>query len=213
MKHTPITKEKTTLRGGMEQTIYVAIDFEAVNKKGLWWACGIVVCETPSQKVLFSHMHVCKREKEDFDDTTMKFWKNHPGAFNLLKNFPRTRPPAVCEAQICTQLTTLFATYPKVFFLSDNPQFDIAILDSMLQRHDLPTIAHRCENMYMHTICTRSFFIGAKMARRGHVSRMYYPQGSELQRLLVSGFDHTPIKDAARIISQHLAVLKSLSMA
>jgi len=195
--------------------IYTSVDFEAVNAKGDWWACGIVVAEYPSRRVLFSETYTCPRSRGEFDPVTLNFWQEHPNAFRFLRHLETKTSVVDAEILFCSELMRLIHRFPKFFLLSDNPQFDIALLDQILLRGKLPKIAQRCPDKYLHTTCTRSFQQAVRLMRSDHTAAplshldLEARQKSALHEL-ARGTKHTPVCDAANILLSHFQILDFL---
>lgn len=189
--------------------IYATVDFEAINTIGEWWACGVVLAEYPSRKVLFAKTYVCRRPLQKFDPVTLKFWNENPSAFHFLRDYPQATSVQDAENNLCKDFRELVKKFPKFFFVSDNPQFDVALLDQILLRGSLPTVAHRCPPKYLHTTCTRSFHQAMRIMNRG-VCYLKPRGASELLRL-TRACKHTPLCDAATILLHHFEVLEAAS--
>jgi hypothetical protein len=196
--------------GWCKGQLYITVDFECVNQHGGWCAFGILVARYPCGEVLHSSEVFCHRSSTEYDLETTKFWKQHTDAFQYIKEgWVPQRSEVESEKLLIKHVQGVFLDYGDAYFVSDNPQFDIRLLDNILQKHGHPTVAKRIEGRYLPTLCTRSFKLG--VFALNHRSNTHKPKMGARSVDAKLGPFHTPIADCMRIISQHFALKDLIS--
>ncbi len=186
-------------------SVYMSIDFETINQTGDWWAYGCMVANYPAGEILLSMESYCQRNEEDFDAPTLSFWKNNEVAFHRLQQLSLACEEEREEMKLCQFIQKVLNAYPEVQVLSDNPQFDLRLLDNILLKHNFPVIGLRRQS-YQPSICTLSYKNGVK-------SILGRKRFDDIQCLTTrsvnqfSGVPHCPLFDCAVIISNHFNVV------
>lgn len=185
----------------------MTVDFEAVNKKGTWFAYAIMVAEYPSGKLIDIKYSGCERDNKDYDEITHMFWNKHQKAHEQLINTGKGKIAEIEELLLCEYISEIVKKYPKIYVISDNPQYDIRLLDNMLQLYNFPPISVRGNKMYFQCICTWSFKMGiiALFGKNTIIDDMDTTTDRQVDAYF--GPRHTPKADCARIISQHFKVM------
>ena len=187
--------------------LFLTLDFESCNRKGDWWACGLVLASYPEFNVMEKFQVVCQRPRASFDKPTWDFWQQHPAAY---KNLTALGVESVtsCERQIVEFTAKLIHRYPRFTVISDNPQFDLRLFDNILISHGGLPLAHRCPGKYLFTVCTHTYL---KLLRQMYFisSSHYIPHAykSELYILLQNHVLHTPLHDCAQALLKYLSTL------
>jgi hypothetical protein len=92
-------------------------------------------------------------------------------------------------------------------FVSDNPQLDIRILDSILETHDEFPISIRVlpnkKQLYYPTLCTWTFRLATSRIVGNHLPPRKPYRGVDF----LKGTRHTPLVDCAKILSNHFKIL------
>lgn len=208
------TKERKKKQFFFKMSVYATIDFESVDTSGKWWCYGIMVAEYPSGNIVCSHHGKCPRTIDEFDDPTRQFWDQHPSSFDIISKYPSTDTVTVAEQQLCRKVYSILLKYPHVRLVSDNPGFDIRILDNIMVKYGYKPTSHRANGGYLQCTCTWSYQLP--------IMRMYKIQACELDEYMHAiglgyalersvttyfGPKHTPRADCARILSQHFKML------
>ena len=198
--------------------IYITIDFECVNTRGSWLCYSVLASSYPAGNVVYQCDGACVRSPDEYDDRTAAFWEKHPVAKKAIDNMSAL-PVKAAEALLCDRIVALLKRFPDAYFVSDNPQYDIRIVDNILTTRGFGKISDRRQNTYRQTICTWSFQLSVLsvynyrlsdlpllLAQSGHASP---PRA--IKRLAV-GVHHCPNADCARILANHFMVLDWLAM-
>lgn len=186
----------------MSTEVYLTFDFEAVNRNGLWWACGIVLAEYPTRKVLDHRLFIVDRRVRDFDKHTMSFWSKNVAAFMFLRNHSTAVSEQKAEIELIDYLNSVWKKYVRVKIISDNPQFDVRLMDNILIKNGQPVLALRVPNKYLYVTCTRSF-------RQGCTKNNIIIQGKTLH-IINHVLQHVPVNDSCHILSRHFDILDSI---
>lgn len=184
----------------MIEGTFVSIDFECFNPN-VWQSMAIVVYDKYGIKESFtSH---CEREVPSTKKTGM-FWDKHRDAFdhNLITGKGRNVKDE--EFRICTFIRRMKRVYTRCYLVSDNPEFDIGLLNDILIRNGQTIISHRRHNLYLQTICTWTSKLVLKML------------GIRQQKLDIieycgQGIPHTPLHDCKRILNDYLCTLRTIN--
>lgn len=191
--------------------IYLTVDFECINTKGTWIAYGAVLAMYPSGKIISSIAASCLRHKSEYDTPTMQFWKKHPRAHRaILSNVDAKTSIHDLELELCTYVRSILDTYPCTYVVSDNPQFDIRLLDNMLCMHNMPTVSCRTNNRYLPTLCTWSYRQGMHALRFDKHNTRFGVQVRESEATTIIGTQdiaHTPLFDCVQILYSHFRML------
>ena len=179
--------------------LFVTLDFECFEPQE-WQSMAIMVSRGPH--VVDVLRASCDRA-EPTHTQTRAFWSRHPKAFQHNLGEGKGRDRVSEEQRICQYVTSLRARYPRFYLLSDNPEFDIALLNSILRRASLPPISSRSDGLYLQTICTWSSrlvlrMLGVPVPRENRVA----PAATRLA--------HTPEFDCRRILNDYLCTLDAI---
>lgn len=189
------------------QRNYMTVDFESVNQQGKWLCYGIVVSEYPSGRVLESHVGKCEREYREYDAKTLEFWTcANPLAFQVINSYP-SKPVNVAELDLCSTIRRILRDYPRIFVVSDNPQYDIRILDNILVNNGYPVVSNRLNGIYLQSICTWTFLTAAMQIYNVTRKQILSPRSDREVDHKHHGVHHTPITDCSRILAHHFTVL------
>lgn len=190
--------------------VFMTIDFESVNQNGKWFAYAIMIASYPSGEILDTKESICHRSVEDYDDVTRDFWEKHPEAYEQLMWKSSNNTPEQQEIELCKYVSNILLKYPHIYIISDNPQYDIRLLDNILERHSFSPVALRSNNLYLQCICTWSFKMGV-ISILGKPHKHFFtkkPNISKNRRVDdYFGPKHMPIADCAYILSQHFGVM------
>lgn len=140
----------------LQSAIFVTLDFESWSP-GTWWTLGFLVMEYASGKIVNMEDFACDRSDMHMPNTTREFWNMHTDAYTLNIKAGHGRDVTEEELRICIFVTTLKATMPNFYLVSDSPANDIVLLDNILLRHGHTPISHRSHNVFHQPICTWSY--------------------------------------------------------
>lgn len=193
------------------ERVYLAIDFESIDTHGTWLSYAMVVAEYPSGKVLEERVSGCKRKLANYHPKTKIFWlKNEDAHGHILTQYGHLDPISE-ETLLCQFLQSICMKYQDLHVVSDNPQFDIRILDNILRKNKKEPISSR-SNSYFPTTCAWSYK-QAVMSVLGRSAFKRTKKGGNRevdQNILLR---HCPLSDCMRILSNHFHVLDVIESA
>ena len=198
-----------TLLNKQNQKVFLCMDFETTNRQDNWYCVCMLVATYPSGKILHSFEKYCTVTKEDFDQETLIFWNQHEEAYKSNDKHRNAMSQSDVEKEICKFISDIRSKYLGFYVVSDNPTFDICILNQILQRYKYDKIMFR-EDGYFQPIDTWSYRLGIcnllqiSARRIQKVSRNLYQIQREIEN--IGGLHHTPKADCARMLSEHFRV-------
>ena len=117
------------------ERIYMAVDFETIDTH-IWWSAAFLICKYPSGNIVEEHLFFTDRKNHLIQSAEIAcFWDKNPYPFEHNQYFGNNRDPVIEEKKICTFIENLKKRMPYFFLVSDNPTFDIHILDDILTRN------------------------------------------------------------------------------
>ena len=197
--------------------VYVTIDFEAVNQKGVWLCYCIMVSEYPRGKVIEFHQGRCDRSDDEYDEITKQFWENHSDAYHIIKSQYQCLPINDANKLLCSRISDIVSKYERAYFVSDNPQFDLKILDNILTSNGYDPVSRRSENLYLQCVCTWSFQLSI-LSLLGFspidIDKFLIRKGLISSREIDNYFGprHTPRSDCAKILCNHFKILDIIDL-
>ena len=191
--------------------VYLTIDFESTDKKGTWFSYAVILAEYPSGKILSMRQSGCNRPKTDYDEKTLKFWNKNLKAHNQMTATYKTNKVEHEELCLCKYISQILAEYPTVYLISDNPQYDIKLVDNILAKYDFDPISMRNDKLYFQCICTWSYRLGVKAIlnqKRIDINALESNLPDVYRELnAYFGPRHTPQADCARILRDHFRLM------
>lgn len=188
----------------MNSQLFVCVDFKCANRKGAWLCYCIMVSEYPTGTILYSTVGYCHRHAGVYDESTMAFWNKHRRSYDLIVSEYADNVQDA-ELLLCQYIGHIVREFPNARVISDNPQYDIRILDNVLTSHGWEPVSCR-GGSYSQCVCTVSFE-RAVLAMYKHTP----PTTGTLKynRDLYRDFGprHTPKADCARILARHFDML------
>lgn len=181
--------------------VIVAVDFESVSRNS-WWRASVVVVSYPQAKILGTYDAVCQRYLEEFDETHIKFWALHPEAYRY-NSIAAAGRQLEEEAGLCRFVRDMLDRYPGADIVSDNPQYDIFILEQMMLNHGWPSTGLRRTGIYRPYVCvstSRSILnsLAISVVPRSELAEVFY------------GPRHTPYADAMATVSDYFAIMDAI---
>ena len=181
---------------------FLVFDFECFEP-GTWQSVGIVLFEYDGRTAsVVEQLHTaCSRS---MSPRPSQFWTKHPVAYAVNCAQGLNKVAAVEEVQICQFIARVKQQYPAFFLVSDAPEHDIALINTILTTHGYDTMSHRSATVYFQTICTWS------MKRVLDLLGIILVVEDRLG--LVSGFQvpHTPLYDCYRLFNVYLCILQAI---
>jgi len=122
----------------------MVVDFEASDQHGRYiMSCAVAVFEFPSGKCLRSLEVRRTYERFHFDSRTKAFWDGNSKALAYMLS---AVPDPMFSAKLATFVDQAHRDFPNVQILSDNPAFDISLINTILQSQ----MQARVEFRYTH---------------------------------------------------------------
>jgi hypothetical protein len=201
-------------RPGDLRQVYVAIDFETIDIN-VWWTFGLVISTFPNGNIIQKFQVGCNRLSHVcVDKDIAAFWKRNVQAFDSNKLIGGKNTVEEAELSIVHFIKEIKEKY-DFFLISDNPTFDVKILDDILIRNDEQAICFR-KNDYFQAICTWSYrlatmqLMGFKSSELNRIHASLKHPSRQLDNFLHNDDDeksecsrHTPIHDACLITLQY----------
>lgn len=193
---------------------FLTIDFESVTQTSKWFAYALMLVEYPSGKIVQCKEGGCKRVLSEYDVESKIFWNKHKNAHDyLLKKHENVSDDIeIEEFNLCSCIRQIIQDFPNVYIVSDNPQYDIRLLDNMLEKYNFPPISVRGPDIYYQCICTWSFQLATLALldlKREDINNYLHNNKLLKQRQIDSyfGLRHTPTADCARILNEHFQLM------
>lgn len=186
-------------------TIYLVIDFECFQPN-IWQSIGIVLYDRPNDRSrgkVIRYLHLsCDREHTPMTPSTKRFWQKHEEAFMYNYNHGKGKCPLEQEKRICEFISEVKRTYPNFYLISDAPEYDVGIMNSILLRHGYDTMSHRNKTTYFQSICTWSTKKTLDLLAIPIIERRIVKHND--------GLMHTPISDCLHILNQYFCILETI---
>ena len=142
--------------------VYVSIDCEKLNSD-CWWALAMLVVEYQTGVILgyIDCYASCETDTIVRHPGREDFWNRHKMAlaYNHAKSEGHDRKEEECL--LVDFVARLRASFPDFYLVSDNPVFDVGVLNMILSAHNVPPVGYRNKsNPFRQSICTWSFRLG-----------------------------------------------------
>lgn len=194
--------------------VYIAIDFEAIDVDK-WWTFSVVVTNFPEGQIIEQFtIGVDRSEFKIKDDSIREFWLKHSDAFAVNTKIAGERSEEVAEKELVKYILELKKKYHNFFLISDNPAFDVRMLDNILSKHGEMSMSLRhgdyfqCIDVWsyrlcaMQLLCFRSHELsrihGTLQRPVRHITRFVQEESG--------GLRHTPTYDASMLTMQYFQV-------
>jgi hypothetical protein len=182
---------------------FLVMDFECLHP-GVWQSVGIVLFQQQGRHfVLIDQFQTaCARPPSP---RTRQFWTQHPVAYAVNRAQGLHKSAAIEEVQICQFITRIKQQYPSFFLVSDAPEHDVALMNTILTTHGYDTMSHRSDTVYFQTLCTWSMkrvldLLGLDVVVEDRL-RLESP-------VLVP---HTPLYDCYRLFNVYVCLMHTIA--
>jgi hypothetical protein len=176
--------------------VFLSIDFEACDGYGKWIAFAVGVFEYYTGTVLHKMIRYIRRPPEEYDTQRQVFWSNNRQAHQWILQHAVDTPANKVEDELCRFVRNMWVLYPRLRVVSDNPSFDIRILDNMLAEREMPLCNMSSRGEWSHVICSYSVQRSLQCA--------IYPR---VKDTFTSHMAHTPWFDVCQKMNQFFCVL------
>lgn len=207
----------------MKETYYLSLDFEKIGEDVSSWDTFALVLVRISDMQVVSFMQVGNPESNvDVSATETiqykPFWQDKKEAvlFNLLlikKSKENYISLNEVEKKIVWLVRWIKENYKNFWTISDNPAFDIRLLDNILHKHHESSISIRSDGSFFQPICTWSFkrslgLVGKRPAKNSlkNISTVVSKMKSVHFQLSIGTYlRHTPLFDSVfQLVDFHL---------
>lgn len=209
-------------------TVYIYIDFECVRVRQ-WSAFGAVVVDDMG-KLLETFEVGCDRTVDDDKKTTEmhadsvesneQFWRKHRQAKAYCNALGAGKTVENGERHIVEYFVGLESRYKPYWLLSDNPSYDVALLDDILLRNGHPAVCNRHGSYYqaLDTWSYRLLYLSLNKCRSRDIPMQFAAldktnvvyDDTTLKTWLLDhpeGGRHSPLYDAVVGADAHLMLL------
>jgi len=156
-----------------EQT-FVAIDVENFDI-GAWFSMAFVISRYPSGSIVaMEEIFVDRSEQVIHNGSVADFWLKNSDAFDYNMRRGIGVSEAVAEQRVCNYIEELRRKTPHFFCISDNPSFDIAILDNILTKHGFAPLSDRGGDLYAQVLDTWSYRLSLARIFNTKSARLFY---------------------------------------
>lgn len=122
-----------------QQQVVLCVDIEAFQNLK-WSTIGIIVAEYPSGNVLDTFETGCMRQSNTVSADKKAFWDKYPEAYSYNVQLCKNKKVYEEEKRISVFVSKWLKRSPTLYIISDNPAFDVGILQSIYQNN-----AQRCQ--------------------------------------------------------------------
>ena len=188
----------------MGQRTFLVIDFECF-RPGEWQSVGAVLVRRGRVVEVFHA--ACHRADPAAETSVGAFWASHAEAWRYNRAAGLNRGPHSEEIRICEFIQNTKARYPNFHLVSDCPEYDIGIMNTILTRHWYAVMSHRNDRTYFQTVCTWS--------SRRVLQQLGIPIQANLSIECPRAYPalkHTPVFDCIRTINEYLSILHTLRL-
>ena len=194
----------------MHRRHYVVIDFECIRPNE-WQSVGIIVYEQRgcSGRIIRQISCACDRGTDMLDTSTSlsEFWRQNQDALEYNRKMGHGISVLDAEVRICKFVEKIKRDFPHFYLVSDNPEYDIGIMNQILIRHGLSVMSQRTSTIYHQSICTWS----TRRALEQAGIRCPWHDHVGIKNAMAHGqMPHTPVFDCMRILNGYLNALSSI---
>jgi hypothetical protein len=174
-----------------------------------WTAIGLIVAEYPSGKVLDFMETACSRHEERVSTPKKRFWSRNRRAKLHIQRLGCARSVEAEEQKVCDFVWRWLEARPTLFLISDNPIFDIKILqDITMRQRPCRDILIRNGN-YFQPVCTWSMKLAVQMIKADARNTSSKPYDSRVW-VPHCGIPHTPLYDCVHIMNMYFGILDEI---
>lgn len=192
--------------------MYLCVDFESCDGNGTWIAGAAGVFQegshgTPSRLVEAAEFYM-HRPLSQYDDKRRQFWleMNASAHAYIEHRAGGDHTDDVVQAKeraFCVFLRSAHDRYPSLKVVSDNPQFDLSVCNTMLRKHGFADVNVRSNGAWLHPICTFSYALAAQQLTPHDWWRPAAKSHCALFQRAQSYPSHTPLHDICMIMSNY----------
>ena len=166
-----------------KQQEYVFLDVDDFDGPHKWMAICFLHARYPSREILHVQEFYVDRTRDIISNGEKReFWSRHSDALKYNLERGAGIPEAMAETNLCQYVNDLRTQTPHFFLVSDNPGFDVAVVDHILAKHGHPPLCQRPNGRYLQTLCAWSFRLVLTQLFRERSSALF--QSASVQHFL-----------------------------
>lgn len=183
---------------------HFCIDYESCHARmeRSWLAFCAVVVHYPSGVVCERLDGYVTRPLSEYDLPRQTFWSQRfPRAHRYIEDQARqlNRPAEEQELALVGFARAMHDKYPHLRLLSDNPTFDLGLLNTWLERYGRPSMMHGQRGNYVHPYCLHT---GRLLMRALRCSVTAVPVRPVEQVANNRDLAHTPWYDVCKLVTE-----------
>ena len=124
-----------------------------------WFGFSVAICTYPMGSIIDSLTRILNVPFDEFDEPRRRFWNDvHPASLAYLRSEGKDMKfREEFEKELSSFVRRAHDKYPKLVVTSDNPTFDIRLLDIILLKHKVPAVCFRSDGTWTHVVDTVSY--------------------------------------------------------
>ena len=199
--------------------VVLTIDFEAYRfDDDSWLAFSVGICTYPMGCILDSLTRILKIPLDMFDQPRKHFWQiMHPESYAYLQRQGEDAANReVYEKELVQFVRDAHRKYENLSIISDNPTFDVTLLDTILTKHGAPKSCFRHDSTWTHIVDTRTYQDAIQDCFQTKNLTAIHRKAFGRNRLIVRQVDniphehaivHTPFYDCMKVASSYFIAL------
>lgn len=194
--------------------IVFTVDFEACDGYGLWIAYAAGVFSYPSGRCIESLVRYIKRPLSAYDDARKEFWLvNHKTAHDwICTHGEDISHEEKYERELVQFIREAHRRYPHMRVISDNPSYDLRILDNLCQKYKAPPCTQRHDGKWHHPICTYTYALVVQLWLGTRNTDLLYNMSAAKHQRTTRQSDsceppHTPWTDVQQLVYKYFRIL------
>jgi len=185
---------------------YVILDVDDFDGPDKWMAVCFLRVRYPSRQILDVREFYVDRTRDTITHHEKRlFWQNHSAALQYNLEQGAGIQEAVAEKNLCQYVSELRAEIPHFFLVSDNPGYDVAVVDKILTKHGYPPLSQRSDGRYAQTLCAWSYRLALTHVFREKAASLF--QCSSVRHML--GTTSQPLLPTASKLPDNVAAAAS----
>ena len=200
------------------EKIVLCVDIEVFQHQPKWTTIGIMVAKYPCGSILDMFETGCVRQTNTIAPDKRSFWNKYPDAYEYNIKLCKNKKVYEEEKRISAFVSKWMKKHPNLYIISDNPAFDIAMLQTIYQNNaqrndptqtNISSITIR-EGQYYQPVCIWTMKRCVQLLTGTNIK--YLKQKNKHHAISNMAHDknnilHTPLYDASKIIDEYFLLL------
>ena len=203
----------------MDQRFVLSVDFEAYRfEDNSWFGFSAAICGYPMGCIVDSITRILKVPVEFYDEPRKHFWltlhpKSHEYMYTHGEDMQKRKH---FEMELVKFVRDAHRKYTALTVISDNPSFDIRLLDMLLAEYKAPASCYRADGTWHHVVDTASYQMALQDCFHTKSLLSIHRKWFTRNRLIVRQVDnvqpehailHTPLYDCLQVASAYFIAL------